>query len=64
MTPGLVAVKDAAVELGMSALTLRWLMAEGELPIGYVVAKPGSQRRQFLIYRKNLDEEKKRRGMG
>lgn len=60
---GRVSVKQAATELGVTAPTLRWLMAEKEIDIGYVVSRPKTHHRSFVIYRKSLDEEKRKRGM-
>lgn len=63
MKEGRVAVKQAAMELGVTTSTLRWLMAEEKIDIGYVVSRPKTHHRTFVIYRKSLDEEKRKRGM-
>lgn len=54
-----IKVKEAAKELGMSVLTLRGLMQDGTLQIGYVVGKQG-QRKTFIIYREAVEREKRR----
>lgn len=61
--PDLVTVKQAAEELQLTVLTLRWLMAEGKLDLGLVVDRPGSKSRRFIIYRAKLDAEKARLGI-
>lgn len=61
--PILVTVKQAADELQLTALTLRYFMAEGKVDLGLVIDKPGSKHRRFIIYRQKLDAEKKRLGL-
>ena len=53
----------AAAELGMSVLTLRGLMQQGKLNIGYALKHEGKKKWSYFIYRKPLDEEKKRLGI-
>lgn len=61
--PKLVTVKQAADELQLTALTLRYFMAEGKVDLGLVIDKPGSKHRRFIIYRERLNAEKKRLGL-
>ena len=58
-----ISVKQAAEELQTTPLTLRYLMAEGMVDIGYCVARPGQYHRHFVIYRESLDKELERRGL-
>lgn len=51
---------QAAAELNMTADSVRYLMREGKLPIGYAIRKEGSQRSNYIIYRGLLDAEKER----
>ncbi len=48
----------AAAELGMSVLTLRGLMQQGKLNIGYALKQEGKKKWSYYIYRKKLDEVK------
>lgn len=63
MKPGLVSVAQAARELSTTPLTLRWLMANKEIDLGFVVDRPGQYRKHFIIYRESLDREKQKRGL-
>lgn len=58
-----VTSKEAASELHMDVITLRELMKKNELPIGYAIKKEGKSKWGFYIYRKLLDEEKKKLGI-
>ena len=60
MNDNTVTIQQAAKELGMTPLSLRELMAQGRINIGYAYQRPGSGKRKFFIYRHLLDEEKKR----
>lgn len=60
---GLVTVKQAAMELQTTPLTLRYLMAEKMIDLGHCIDRPGQYHRHFIIYRKCLDQEKERRGL-
>lgn len=55
-----VTIADAARELGMTPLSLRELMAQGRINIGYSYQRPGSGKRKFFVYRHLLDKEKER----
>ena len=55
-----VTIQQAAKELGMTPLSLRELMAQGRINIGYAYQRHGCGKRKFFIYRHLLDEEKKR----
>lgn len=60
---GTVSVAQAAKELEITPLTLRWLMAAGKIDLGYCVDRPGQYRRHFIIYRESLEKVKKERGL-
>lgn len=55
-----VTISQAAKELGMTPLSLRELMAQGRINIGYAYKREGSGKRKFFIYRHLLDKEKER----
>ena len=59
---GRVTTGQAAMELGLDVATVRWMIMQGELPIGRYVKKKGSKRGMFLIYRDLLDKELGRKG--
>lgn len=61
--PKLVTVKQAAAELGLTPLTLRYFMASDELDLGLVLGDEKCRHRKFIIYRKKLDTIKKRMGL-
>lgn len=50
---------QAATELNMSVLTLRGLMQQGKLDIGFAIKQDGKKKWTYLIYRKKLDRAKK-----
>lgn len=50
---------QAAAELNMSVLTLRGLMQQGKLDIGFAIKQDGKKKWTYLIYRKKLDKAKK-----
>ena len=58
-----ISVKQAAAELQTTPLTVRWLIANGQLDIGYCIDKPRCYHRTFIIYRESLDRELERRGL-
>ena len=58
-----VTVAQASRELKMSPLTLRYLMASGQLKIGFYSKKPYAKRGNYIIYRRLLDLEKERLGI-
>lgn len=55
-----VTIAQAAKELGMTPLSLRQLMIQNRLNIGYVYRREGSSKHRFFVYRHLLDEEKRR----
>ena len=59
-----VTVNEAASELRVSVLTLRGLMQQNKLNIGYAIKQDGNKRWSYFIYRKLLNEEKQRLGIG
>jgi len=54
-----VTVKQAAGELNIDQLTLRYQMEKGKLPIGYAVKREGKKRAVYVIYRGLLDQYKR-----
>ena len=63
MAEARVTTAQAAKELQMSRLTLCTLLLQGRIPIGYAVKRPGAKQATYVIYRRLLDEEKKRNGL-
>ena len=59
-----VTPEEAARELNISVLTLRGLMQEGKLNIGYALKRPGKKKWGYYIYRGLLDKEKERLNIG
>lgn len=59
-----VSISVAASELCMDALTLRGLMQQGKINLGYAIKRDGCKRWTYLIYRKRLDEAKQELGIG
>lgn len=53
LKPGLLTVKEAAKRLSLSPPTLRHLMDEGIIDIGYVLR--GKKNRAFIIYEALVD---------
>jgi len=58
-----VPVKQAAKELNMDPLTVRYLMQTGKANLGYFIRRPGCKRGCYKIYRHLLDAEKRRLGL-
>ena len=58
-----VSTKKAAKELHMDVLTLRELMKNEKLPIGYTIKREGKTKWGFYIYRHLLDEHKRTLGI-
>lgn len=58
-----VTIETAASELGMSVLTVRCLMQQERLPIGYALKRDGAKRWGYYIFRTLLDAEKDRLGI-
>ena len=58
-----VSVNEAAKELKMSEPTVRGLMQENKLNIGYALKRPGKSKWGYYIYRNLLDDELKRLGI-
>ncbi len=54
-----VTVKQAAGELNIDQLTLRYQMEKEKLPIGYAVKREGKKRAVYVIYRGLLDQYKR-----
>ena len=63
MNEAKVNIKDAAKELQMDVLTLRYLMQQNRIDIGYAVKREGHVRYAYYIYRGKLDEAKKQLGI-
>lgn len=56
----IVTVAQAAKELNMTPLSLRQLMIQNRINIGYAYRREGSSKHKFFIYRHLLDAEKRR----
>ena len=56
---GWVTVEEASRVLGITKLSIRILMQQGQLPIGYVKDGPNGRKR-YLIRRELLDKEAER----
>ena len=54
--PTRITVEDASRALGLTPLSVRLLMRQGQLDIGYVI-KTGRKRHTYLIYRELLERE-------
>ena len=54
--PTRITVEDASRALGLTPLSVRLLMQQGQLDIGYVI-KTGRKRHTYLIYRELLERE-------
>lgn len=52
-----VSVAQAATELGIDPMTLRFWIRKGKLPIGRFIPGSGGRRGTYLIYRGKLDQE-------
>lgn len=52
-----ITVKQAAKELCMTELSVRGLMLDGTLQIGYVIGRD-KQRKTYVIYREAVEQEK------
>lgn len=55
---------QAAKELDMSVDSVRYLLQQGRLPIGYAVIKPNKKRWSYYIYRGLLNQEVERLANG
>ncbi len=55
-----VTIAQAAAELNIDVMTVRYLMREGRLLIGNAIKRKGSSRYSYYIYRGALEEEKQR----
>ena len=61
--PTRITVEDASRALGLTPLSVRLLMQQGQLDIGYVI-KTGQKRHTYLIYRELLERELNRYDTG
>lgn len=61
--PTRITVEDASRALGLTPLSVRLLMQQGQLDIGYVI-KTGQKRHTYLIYRELLERELSRYDTG
>lgn len=55
-----ITVAEAAKELNMTVLAVRYFMQTGQLNIGYVMNRPGSQRATFYCFMEAVQAEKRR----
>ena len=58
-----ITVEEASRALGLTPLSVRLLMQQGQLDIGYVI-KTGRKRHTYLIYRELLERELSRYDTG
>lgn len=58
-----VPVRQAASELHMDVLTVRFLMQTKQMNIGFYIRRDGCKRGSYKIYRHLLDAEKRRLGI-
>ena len=61
--PTRITVEDASRALGLTPLSVRLLMQQGQLDIGYVI-KTGRKRHTYLIYQELLERELSRYDTG
>ena len=61
--PTRITVEDASRALGVTPLTVRILMQQGQLDIGYVI-KTGQKRHTYLVYQELLERELSRYDTG
>lgn len=61
--PTRITIEDASRALGITPLTVRILMQQGQLDIGYVI-KTGRKRHTYLVYRELLERELSRYDTG
>ena len=54
--PTRITVEDASRALGLTPLSVRLLMRQGQLDIGYVI-KTGEKRHTYLVYQELLERE-------
>lgn len=59
-----VTVEQAAAELGMNMDSVRFLMQNERLPIGYAMKKPGKKKWTYYIFRGLLNTELDRLAAG
>lgn len=55
-----ISVAQAAKELNMTVLAVRYFMQTGQLNIGYVMNRQGGQRATFYCYLEAVQAEKRR----
>jgi hypothetical protein len=61
--PTRITVEEASRSLGLTPLSVRLLMQQGQLNIGYVI-KTGRKRHTYLIYQELLERELSRYDTG
>ena len=55
-----ISVAQAAEELNMNVLAVRYFMKTGQLNIGYVMDRPGGKRATFYCFMEAVQAEKRR----
>lgn len=55
-----ISVEEASKELNMTPLTVRVLMQQEKLPIGYAQKREGCERTYYIIYKELVDGYKNR----
>lgn len=61
--PTRITIEDASRALGITPLTVRILMQQGQLDIGYVI-QTGQKRHTYLVYQELLERELSRYDTG
>ena len=61
--PTRITIEDASRALGVTPLTVRILMQQGQLDIGYVI-QTGQKRHTYLVYQELLERELSRYDTG
>ena len=61
--PTRITVEEASRSLGLTPLSVRLLMQQGQLDIGYVI-KTGEKRHTYLVYQELLERELSRYDTG
>lgn len=59
-----VSVADASKLLNMNVESVRYLMQQGRLPIGFAMIKPNKKRWAYYIYEGLLNQEVERLALG
>lgn len=61
---GTVSVESAAKQLGMDPMTLRYMIRERALNVGFYFRRPDCKRGTYFVYQKLVDKAKEELGIG